>query len=218
MRRSASLTMQGCPEPVRRPEELEKNFPDTDISIISCFPLPKLRRSLPEISSAGRGSMARQVDDARSFWGALGVRATGVAIITASGENGPCGFLALSATHLAASPPTMTISVSLTTSAYADIVASGHFAINYLGRDALDVYQRFSARDAPKGAERFNGLDYVTGQTGAPVFAGTTGALECKVEEIIERHGTALILGTILWAHDNEGVEPLVHFRGGLLK
>ncbi|RYG94509.1 MAG: flavin reductase [Alphaproteobacteria bacterium] len=160
--------------------------------------------------------MARQIDDARSFWGALGVRATGVAIITAKGESGPSGFLALSATHLAASPPTMTVSVSLTTSAYADIVSFGHFAINYLSKDALDVYERFTARDAPKGAERFTGLDYAAGETGAPVFAKTTGVLECKVEEIIERHGTALVLGTIVWAHDNEGAEPLIHFRGKL--
>jgi flavin reductase (DIM6/NTAB) family NADH-FMN oxidoreductase RutF len=161
--------------------------------------------------------MARQIDDARSFWGALGVRATGVAIVTATGDNGPSGFLALSATHLAASPPTMTVSVSLTTSAYADIVASGHFVINYLSKDALDVYERFTARDAPKGAERCAGLDHASGETGAPVFARITGALECRVEEIIERHGTALVLGTILWAHDNEGAEPLVHFRGKLL-
>lgn len=161
--------------------------------------------------------MAKKIEDARSFWGALGIRATGVAIVTASGEHGPSGFLALSATHLAASPPTMTISVSLTTSAYADIVASGHFVINYLSADARDIYDRFTAKDAPKGAERFAGLDYVAGETGAPVFTSTTGALECKVEEIIERHGTALVLGTILWAHQNDGASPMIHFRGGVL-
>jgi flavin reductase (DIM6/NTAB) family NADH-FMN oxidoreductase RutF len=158
-----------------------------------------------------------QITDARSFWGALGVRATGVAIVTASGEHGPSGFLALSATHLAASPPTMTISVSLTTSAYADIVASGHFVINYLSTEAADVYARFTARDAPKGAERFAGLDYALGKSGAPVFARTTGALECKVEEIIERHGTALVIGIIVAAHDNEAAPPMIHYRGKIL-
>ena len=161
--------------------------------------------------------MERQITDAKSFWGALGIRATGVAVVTSSGANGPSGFLALSATHLAASPPTMTISVSLTTSAYADIVASGHFAINYLSREADAVYKRFSAWDAPKGAERFAGLDYAAGKTGVPLFTQTTGALECKVEEVIERHGTALVIGEILWAHDNPDTQPLVHYRGGIL-
>lgn len=161
--------------------------------------------------------MERQITDARSFWGALGIRATGVAIVTASGEGGPSGFLALSATHLAASPPTMTISVSLTTSAHADIVASGHFAINYLSRDAADVYHRFTARDAPKGAERFSGLDYSIGKSGAPIFAAATGVLECRVQEIIERHATALVIGEILWVHDNENALPMVHYRGAIL-
>jgi flavin reductase (DIM6/NTAB) family NADH-FMN oxidoreductase RutF len=161
--------------------------------------------------------METEITDPRSFWAALGVRATGVAIVTASGQLGPSGFLALSATHLAASPPTMTISVSLTTSAYADIVSSNHFVINYLGKDAGDVYERFTARGAPKGAERFAGLDYHLGKSGAPVFARTTGALECKVEEIIERHGTAIVIGTILWAHDNGDTLPMVHYRGKIL-
>jgi flavin reductase (DIM6/NTAB) family NADH-FMN oxidoreductase RutF len=161
--------------------------------------------------------MPNKVEDVRSFWGALGMRATGVAIVTAAGDSGPGGFLALSATHLAASPPTMTISVSLTTSAYADIVASGHFAINYLSVDAAVIYDRFTSRDAPKGAERFDGIDWAPGETGSPIFAATTGALECKIEEIIERHGTALILGTILWAHDNPESRPMVHFRGKLM-
>lgn len=159
----------------------------------------------------------QQITDIRSFWGALGVRATGVAIVTASGDGGPSGFLALSATHLAASPPTMTISVSLTTSAYADITASGHFAINYLSDAAVEVYERFSSRDAPKGAERFAGLDYRIGRTGAPVFAQTTGVLECKVVEIIERYGTALVIGEILWAHDNKDALPMVHYQGKIL-
>lgn len=162
--------------------------------------------------------MEREITDPKSFWSALGMRATGVAIVTASGANGPSGFLALSATHLAASPPTMTISVSLTTSAYADIVASGHFAINYLSSDASDVYGRFGAWGAPKGAERFAGLDYKTGKSGAPIFAGITGALECRVEKIIERHGTALVIGNILLAHETEGTRPMVHYRGRIVE
>lgn len=161
--------------------------------------------------------MEREITDARTFWAALGVRATGVAIVTAAGEDGPSGFLALSATHLSASPPTMTISVSLSTSAYADIVRSGRFAINYLAKDAVEVYERFSARDAPKGTARFEGLDHAPGRTGSPILAQTTGVLECRVEEILERHGSALVIGTILVTHDNEGTLPMVHYRGKIL-
>ena len=57
--------------------------------------------------------------DAKTFWKAIGCRAIGVAIVTAKGADGPAGFLALSATHLSASPPMMMVSIGLTTSALA---------------------------------------------------------------------------------------------------
>lgn len=162
--------------------------------------------------------MEREITDARSFWSALGMRATGVSIITTSGGDGPAGFLALSASHLAASPPTMTISVSLTTSAYTGILTSGAFAINYLSKGAAGIYERFTAKDAPKGAERFSGLDYYIGKSGSPVFEAVTGALECKVVDVIERYATAIVIGNILWSHENEDMLPMLHFRGGIFK
>ena len=55
--------------------------------------------------------------NAKTFWKAIGCRAIGVAIVTAKGTDGPAGFLALSATHLSASPPMMMVSMGLTTSA-----------------------------------------------------------------------------------------------------
>jgi len=51
--------------------------------------------------------------DAKTFWKAIGCRAIGVAIVTAKGADGPAGFLALSATHLSASPPMMMVSIGL---------------------------------------------------------------------------------------------------------
>jgi flavin reductase (DIM6/NTAB) family NADH-FMN oxidoreductase RutF len=155
--------------------------------------------------------------DPKAFWGAIGCRAVGVAIVTAEGEAGPSGFLALSATHLAASPPTMMVSVSLTTSAYADIVASGHFAINYLASDAGDVYAAFAGRDAPKGAARFDGVAWHPGVSGAPVFDAIVGVLECKVLEIVERYGTAIVIGEIVGAARNDGARPMIHFGGKVL-
>ena len=49
--------------------------------------------------------------------------------MTARGTAGPAGFLALSATHLTASPPTMMVSIGLTTSALAAVRALGSVGI-----------------------------------------------------------------------------------------
>ena len=78
-----------------------------------------------------RGSDAKTID-VKTFWQAVGQRATGATIVTAHGSGGPAGLLALSATHVAADPPTMLVSIDNKTSALASVLEAGHFAINYL--------------------------------------------------------------------------------------
>ncbi|MFT5180492.1 MAG: flavin reductase (DIM6/NTAB) family NADH-FMN oxidoreductase RutF, partial [Alphaproteobacteria bacterium] len=52
------------------------------------------------------GDTDEKLIDPGSFWRAIGQRATGMTIVTAHGSDGPAGLLALSATHVAADPPT----------------------------------------------------------------------------------------------------------------
>ena len=149
-----------------------------------------------------------------AFWGAIGMRAAGVAIVTAAGADGPAGFLALSATHLTASPPTMTVSIDGRTSALAAVRASNSFAINFLSDEATEIYERFTSKDGPRGADRFAGLDYTRLTTGAPVFSQVTGALDCRLEEAIERFGTVLAIGRIVNLVSNKEASPMIHFQG----
>lgn len=63
---------------------------------------------------------------------------------------------------------------------------------------------------------RFDGLDCTRLVTGAPVLPGIVGAMDCRLEDEVERFGTVLVLGRIL-ATVQDGDEPLVHFGGGFL-
>lgn len=152
----------------------------------------------------------------RAFWQAQGMRAIGAAVVTASGADGYAGFLALSATHLTAAPPMMTVAVSPSTSALPAIRAAKAFAINWLAADAQDVHERFAATDAPKGVARFTGLKCLTLATGAPVLPCITGAMDCVLEDEIERFGTTLLFGRIVAVADASATAALVHFGGGL--
>ena len=93
--------------------------------------------------------------DAKTFWKAIGCRAIGVAVVTARGSDGPAGFLALSATHLCASPPMMMVSIGLTTSALGAVRQSSHFAINYVPKGADALVKEFAGQGSLKGADRF---------------------------------------------------------------
>ncbi|TWF58403.1 flavin reductase family protein [Neorhizobium alkalisoli] len=154
---------------------------------------------------------------AKDFWKAIGARAIGATIVTAADENGPAGFVALSATHFSASPPTMTVAIGENTSALKPILETGMFAINFLSAEGRAIYERFSSRDAPKGAERFAGFDWSAGAEGLPIFKATTAVIECRLEDHIKRGDTYLLFGRITGLHHDQDAKPLISFAGKLM-
>ena len=152
--------------------------------------------------------------DVKTFWQAIGIRAIGTAIVTAADAQGPAGFLALSATHLTADPPTMMVSIDKRTSALATVLDAGHFAINYLPRGSESIADTFGGNGALKGAERFKAGQWTTLATGAPILTDAVGALDCTLEEVIERHGVVITIGRLVDFISNSGREPMISFRG----
>lgn len=153
--------------------------------------------------------------DVAMFWKAIGARAVGAAIVAAEDDAGPAGFLALSATHLSASPPTMMVSIGLKTSALSTITNAGHFSINYLASGDGDLAETFGGKGALKGADRFEAERWTTMTTGAPVLKSAIGALDCVLEELIERHGAMIAIGRLVgWSQGHIDVRPLISFAG----
>jgi flavin reductase (DIM6/NTAB) family NADH-FMN oxidoreductase RutF len=155
--------------------------------------------------------------DVKTFWRAIGQRATGSTIVTARAAEGPAGFLGLSATHVCADPPTMLVSIDMRTSALAAILAARHFAINYLPRDAEALADVFGGKGAQKGADRFEAGRWGKLTTGAPVLLDAVGAIDCTLEETIERHGICIALGRVVDFLEGPRNDPLIHFRGRYL-
>ena len=122
----------------------------------------------------------------------------------------PAGFLALSAAHVTANPPTMLVSIGQKTSALSAVVESGSFAINYLAKEREDLAALFGGRGSEKGADRFKLGEWTTLMTGAPVLVGAVGSIDCRVEETIERYDVTIVLGRIVdWTQSTDRL-PLV--------
>jgi flavin reductase (DIM6/NTAB) family NADH-FMN oxidoreductase RutF len=160
---------------------------------------------------------SQKVIDAKLFWRVLGQRAIGSTIVTARSEEGPAGFLGLSASHVCADPPLILASIDKRTSALATVVAARHFAVNFLPRDANAISDTFGGKGELKGAQRFEIGSWKTLTTGAPVLESALGAMDCRLEETIERHGICIVLGRVVDVMIGAGASPLVHFRGGYL-
>jgi flavin reductase (DIM6/NTAB) family NADH-FMN oxidoreductase RutF len=155
--------------------------------------------------------------DIKAFWRAIGNRATGSTVVTAAAADGPGGFLGLSATHLCADPPLVLVSIDKRTSALQAVLAARHFALNFLPRDAEAIADLFGGKSARKGADRFEAGKWRTLTTGAPVLLDAVGAIDCTLEETIERHGVVIAIGRVVDVLDGSAGTPLIHFRGAYL-
>jgi flavin reductase (DIM6/NTAB) family NADH-FMN oxidoreductase RutF len=151
--------------------------------------------------------------DVKTFWRTLGARATGVVVATARGADGPAGFLALSATHLTADPPTMLVSIDRRTAALAAVLHGKHFALNFLPSGDQALADLFGGRSEVHGAARFAPERWGALTTGAPVLHDAVGAIDCVLEETIERLGVTIAIGRVVDVVTREG-EPLLFFRG----
>ena len=159
------------------------------------------------------GMTGTKTIDAKAFWRALGARATGVVVATAQGADGPAGFLALSATHVTADPPTMLVSIDKRTAALPAVLHARHFALNFLARSDQALADMFGGKGDVRGAARFASGRWGALTTGAPVLNEAVGAIDCVLEETIERLGVVMAIGHVVDLVTRDG-EPLIFFRG----
>lgn len=90
----------------------------------------------------------------------------------------------------------------------------GHFAVNLLGDRHQGLADRFAGRHGVAGADQFGRGGWTTLATGAPVLGDALAAFDCAIEEIIERHSHAIVIGRVE-AVRTAVVPALVHRHGG---
>lgn len=92
----------------------------------------------------------------------------------------------------------MSRTIGNTTSALGTIRNTGRFAINYLTRIDRDLIDLFGGKTNRKGAYRFDADRWTTLSSGAPVLKTALGVLDCRLEELIDRHGSVIRIGRLI--------------------
>lgn len=131
------------------------------------------------------------------FRGAMRSLAGGVSVITVGRGKDITGMTVTSVSSLAVEPPTLIVSVNRQSSSWPVLQRYGAFGVNILSADQVDVAERFSGKGGLKGADRFTGAQWVTRATGVPLLSGALAAIDCEVEEVIERHSHAIVIGRV---------------------
>jgi flavin reductase (DIM6/NTAB) family NADH-FMN oxidoreductase RutF len=138
----------------------------------------------------------REVSSAE-FRGAMRTLAGGVSVITVGRGKDITGMTVTSVTSLSVEPPTLIVSINRNSSSWPLLQRYNAFGVNILSGEQLDVAERFAGKDGLKGAARFAGAQWVTRATGVPLLVGSLAAIDCDVEEVIERHSHALVIGRV---------------------
>ncbi len=138
--------------------------------------------------------------------------AGGVVVVTAGCEDDISGMTISSLISLSASPPRTLISVNRESSSLSLIARERRLGLNILSASQDSIAARFSNRSLP-GPQRFDGLLWHRGRSGLPLLTATVASLECAVEEIIERHSHALIIGTPIEADLSGELSSLAYWN-----
>jgi flavin reductase (DIM6/NTAB) family NADH-FMN oxidoreductase RutF len=139
---------------------------------------------------------------------------SGVAIVACGEGEARAGCTAISLTSLSLAPPTLIVCLARTSSTLGRLREAGAFSINLLAARHQTLAHRFSGHSGVYGVRRFDTAQWITLSTGAPVLADALAAFDCSVEEVIERHSHAIILGAVVGL--KEGVdEPVLARRRG---
>src|SRR5262245_1260524 len=141
----------------------------------------------------------------------------GVSVITAGHGRDISGMTVTSVTSLSVEPPALIVGVNRDASSWPLIRRHGFFGVNILNADQLDIAERFAGKDGLKGAARFAGADWFTRASGVPLLAGALAAIDCEVEEVVERHSHAIVIGRVLDLQVSPRTAALAYWHGQYL-
>jgi flavin reductase (DIM6/NTAB) family NADH-FMN oxidoreductase RutF len=115
---------------------------------------------------------------------------------------------------LSLDPPTLIVSVNRSSSSWPLLKRYGSFGVNILTSDQLDLAERFAGEVGLKGAERFVGAEWTTAASGVPLLVAGLAALDCRVEEIMERYTHAIVVGRVVEVRRSFRSAALAYWHG----
>ena len=145
------------------------------------------------------------------FRSALGMFATGVTIVTARTAQGTLvGLTANSYNSVSLEPPLVLWSLSHTSSAMAAMAQGTHYAINVLAADQQALAMQFASR----GTDRWAGVQFTEGVSGAPVLVGAAASFECFSRSRYVEGDHTIFIGQVEACSHRAGAAPLLYHGG----
>lgn len=148
---------------------------------------------------------------ARRFRDVLGRFATGVAVVTTTGEQGPVGLTVQSFASVSLDPQLVLFSIARTARSWPVIERVGTFCVNLLAGDQ----EQLAITMASRGVDKFAGVEWSpTERTGSPRIHGCLGFVDCRTEAVYDAGDHVLVLGRVLDLEHSDDDSALLFYRG----
>jgi len=151
---------------------------------------------------------------ASDFRSAMRQLTGGVSVITAGRGRDISGMTVTSVSSLSVDPPALIVSVNRESSSWPRVKRYGFFGVNILTSDQIDIAERFTGKGGLKGADRFAGARWTTRASGVPLLADALAAIDCEVEDVVERHSHAIVIGRALDVAVSVRTAALAYWQG----
>ena len=139
---------------------------------------------------------------------ACGRYATGIAVATVMGTDGaPHGLTVNSFTSVSLSPPLILLCVAHSSAVLEYFRATPFFAINILREEQRALSGHF----ARTGHDRFEGVSWTAGISGAPLLPGSLAVLQCEMHKRVVAGDHDILIGEVR-ALEIADSRPLVYY------
>jgi len=149
--------------------------------------------------------------DSRDFRDALGCYPTGVTVVTAVGPRREIiGITANSFSSVSLDPPLVLFSLNRRAHSLPVFLSTQHFAVNVLSADQEALSNQF----AKALGEKWQGVEYITWDSGCPILKGALASFECKIRHTYQGGDHVILVGEVLKIIAEPEGEPLLYLRG----
>ena len=138
----------------------------------------------------------------------------GVSVITAGIGWDISGMTVTSVSSLSVDPPALIVSINREASSWPLVRRYGFFGVNILTSDQIDIAERFTGKDGLRGADRFACAHWTTRVSGVPLLTDALAVIDCEVEDVVERHSHAIVIGRVLDVAVSTRTAALAYWQG----
>ncbi len=149
--------------------------------------------------------------DAATFRTVLGHFCSGITVVTAVDGGEPVGLTCQSFSSVSLDPPLVLFVAAKAANSWPRIRSAGHFTANVLAEDQEALARRFAIR----GADKFAGVGWRPGPSGAPVLDHCLAYIDCEIDAVHGAGDHDIVVGRVLELAVTREASPLLFFRGG---